>query len=80
MPATEHTSFNDLYEMRQQLLALPIPESAKQQIETIFDLWLHTSDDLNWHQAIMDGSWPNAVTILEDALEKARNKKAEEKI
>lgn len=30
-------------------------------------------EDLNYHQCIMDGSWPSAVQQLEKALEKAKN-------
>jgi hypothetical protein len=42
--------------------------------EIMGDLY-SAEDDLNWHEAIFDGTWPNAVEILEDKLEKARKHK-----
>ena len=35
---------------------------------------MQTEMDLNWHQAIADGSWPNSVEILRGWLRNAQPK------
>ncbi len=34
--------------------------------------YVNVADDLNYHQAIFDGSWPTSVEILERVLAKAK--------
>ena len=36
------------------------------------DELVNTQEDLNYHQAILDGSWPQATKILLRSLKKAR--------
>jgi hypothetical protein len=38
---------------------------------------INTSDDLNYDQAILDGSWPGSVEILTRALARAETKAKE---
>lgn len=38
------------------------------------DNWLHTSEDLSYHECIADGSWPTSVEILENWLVEAKAK------
>ena len=45
----------------------------------LFDLWAQISEDLNYNEAILDGSWPSAVEQLERALIKAKEIAAERK-
>lgn len=44
-------------------------------IKELGELWLNTSEDLDYHQAIADGSWPTSVEILTHWLEKATVRK-----
>lgn len=46
-------------------------------IRELSDLYWHTDDDLNYQQAINDGSWPTAVEMLEQRLERAKKFRAE---
>lgn len=46
-------------------------------IDELMDMWLHESDDNNYNQAILDGSWPQSIEILERQLTKARLKRPE---
>lgn len=48
------------------------PTELRRLVEELFDELMQVEDDLNYHQAILDGSWPSAETQLEAALVKAR--------
>ena len=39
----------------------------------IYEMYSLTDEDLHYEKAIADGSWPNAVEILEKRLENAKN-------
>jgi hypothetical protein len=41
----------------------------------LMDLWCHADADLNYEHAVADGSWPTAVKVLEQRLERAKAKK-----
>lgn len=43
-------------------------------INELTDQLLETECDLNYRTAILDGSWPSAVTLLREALAKAEAK------
>lgn len=45
-------------------------------IRELADLYWNTSADLNYENSIADGSWPQAVEILERRLENAKTRKA----
>ena len=32
-------------------------------------------EDLNWHECVLNGSWPSSVEILEQSLQEAQTKK-----
>ena len=46
-------------------------------IRELVDSLCYTEDDLNYEQAIKDGSWPTAVEILERRLEAAKKFRTE---
>ena len=35
-------------------------------------MWLDVAQDLDFHRAILDGTWPGSEKILEKSLEKAK--------
>lgn len=47
-------------------------------IEELTDELCQTSEELNYHEANMDGSWPYAIENLEHALVRAKAHKAAE--
>ena len=51
------------------------PEKRK-FFEIMYEGLLNTQSDLDYQNAIMDGSWPNAIPILQNALIRARNHRA----
>ena len=53
-----------------------IPEDVRPYFENLYDHLLETSFDQDYYRAIMSGSWPGAVEVLERALEKARASRA----
>ena len=40
----------------------------------LYERAMYSEDDLAYYKAILDGSWPHSVEILERALEKAKKK------
>ena len=46
-------------------------------INELMNCLINTSDDLNYDQAILDGSWPGSVEILTRALARAETKAKE---
>ncbi len=48
----------------------------REWMEDFYNAVLQTELDLNWHEAVSDGSWPNSVMILEGWLHKARESAA----
>ena len=52
--------------------------TRKQLVAALDELMNHLCDveaDLNYHQVIMDGSWPSSVEQLQKALKRARKVK-----
>jgi len=49
---------------------------VRSYIEELFNHWQDTAADLNYSEAILDGSWPQAVEILEKSLERAKETRA----
>lgn len=43
-----------------QYLMSKLSEEDQKILEKIYSELVHTRIDLNWHEAVMDGSWPNA--------------------
>lgn len=73
-------SFPELSKQRQRALRAARSGSRRQAekaILEVYDYLLNVDEDLNYHQAILDGSWPNAIPILERALALARAKQQE---
>lgn len=56
---------------------LNIPESERPFFENVYDDLLNTKFDLDYYKAIMDGSWPSSVSILEEAIKRAKAKQQE---
>jgi hypothetical protein len=44
-------------------------------ISELLDLYFHVSADLNYEQAVSDGSWPTAIEIMETRLKFAVDKR-----
>jgi|SRR6185437_12581966 len=59
------------YKRFQVVLPL-VPEEHREWFESIFDALWNISEDLSYKKAILDGSWPGAVEILEHRLANAR--------
>jgi hypothetical protein len=49
-----------------------IPEGQHAYFEALYEQLLQTEFDLDYYRAIVSGAWPGAVSILEQALVKAR--------
>jgi hypothetical protein len=66
---------------RHAFYKLVLANGSRQQIRRMFDdivdCLLHAEDDLNYHQCILDGSWPTAVKQLEEALANAKKMRDE---
>lgn len=60
----------DIAEFRRQIEF--IPEANRDYWHGLYDRVLEVEQDLDWHSAVADGSWPNAVVILEGWLAKAK--------
>lgn len=56
----------------EQLKALP--DSQRKFWEEMYDILLHTELDLDWNQAIVNGSWPDADRIIESRREQVRER------
>lgn len=54
-----------------EILATKDVDKITQLLRETYEMLQYAEHDLNWHQAIMDGSWPQAVQILEQALKRA---------
>lgn len=61
-----------LYARYKRAMASKSLKKLRAFTEKVFDLYNHTSEDLNYRQAILDGSWPTAIEQLERALNNAR--------
>lgn len=48
------------------------------KVQELRERWMN--DDSDYYEAILDGSWPNAIPILEAALENARKLMATKKL
>lgn len=55
-----------------------LPEEQRGFFEVVYDELLETQMDNDYKRAILDGSWPGSVEILEKALVKAKAKQQEE--
>lgn len=49
-----------------------IAPDQKAYFEEMYNDLQNIDNDLDYHRAILSGAWPNSVSILEQALEKAR--------
>jgi hypothetical protein len=47
-------------------------------IKQLLNYYFMEGEDNDYHKAILDGSWPSSVKILEALLEKAKNRKESE--
>lgn len=68
----------DLSRRRAKALRSEDIDFVKKVLREFSDLWLHTDFDLEYCEAILDGSWPQAVEILTRSLEKAKAHVAKE--
>ena len=57
-----------------------IPEEQKNFFEGFIERHYDDALSAEYNKAILDGSWPNAVEILEDALENAKRKRLEKEM
>lgn len=69
--------FCDFHVRYKEVILLPLPYEAKIFITELFEEWSHSSEDENYHAAILDGSWPQSVEILERALQNAETVRKE---
>ena len=53
-----------------------LPKREAKELREFLNYYVNIAMDLNYHQAIMDGSWPSAVEQLTEALEKAKKIRA----
>jgi hypothetical protein len=44
-------------------------------LKTMYDYLLNIEEDMDYYRAILDGSWPTSVGILQTALKKAKGVK-----
>jgi len=80
MALNMNMKFSELSRHRQRALRAARSGSRRQAEKAIlwvYDYLLNVDEDLNYHQAILDGSWPSSVEILERALALARAKQQE---
>lgn len=54
-----------------------LPEEHRGYFESLYEGLMDTEMDNDYQNAILDGSWHSAVEILEDALQRAKKKRAE---
>lgn len=52
-----------------------IPEAQKEFFVAFIEKISHERMDANYNQAILDGSWPSSVEILEGRLEVAKKRR-----
>lgn len=64
--------FHRLFALRTKALESDDIKFVKKTLEEFSDLWLNISEDLNYHQVILDGSWPTAPEQLRQGLARAR--------
>jgi hypothetical protein len=57
---------------RFQIVLPLVPEEHREWFESIFDTLWNMGEDLEYKEAILDGSWPSSVKILEHRLANAR--------
>jgi len=53
-----------------------VPEQHRKRLEEFFSWAWSVDEDLSYKRAILDGSWPSAVEILEHHLANAKARKA----
>ena len=61
-----------LNDLRTKALESDDIEFVKEVLKEFADLWLNADDDASYYHCILDGSWPSAVEILTNSLEKAK--------
>ena len=59
-------------EVEQRLAKLPASE--RDYWEGIYELLLHVEMDLNHHQALVDGSWPDADLVIQGIRERCEQR------
>lgn len=75
MSFRQNMTFEQLSRQRKRHLRMARsshPVIAARAVKEAYDYILNIDMDLNWHQAILDGSWQDSVRILEQALARAR--------
>ena len=55
-------------------IAEKLPAGDRKFMVDFYNYHINVESDLEYHQCILDGSWPSAVTILTRALEDAKRK------
>jgi hypothetical protein len=56
-----------------------LPEEQRGFFESLYEDLIEKEMDLDYKRAILDGSWPQSVEILEKALARAKEKQQQEK-
>ena len=56
-----------------------LPEEQRGFFESLYEDLMEKEMDLDYKRAILDGSWPQSVEILEKALARAKEKQQQEK-
>lgn len=64
---------------RLHAIAANLPKDEANFLWDLMNRFEHAGMDLNWHQAIADGSWPTAEMILTGWLHQAQKRKQEAK-
>lgn len=66
-------SFCNEIESRDKALKSGSKAELRKQLEYFSEQYWYTSDDLDWHKGVADGSWPHAIEILERWLKNAKS-------
>lgn len=57
-----------------------LPEEQRGYFEAVYEDLMETKMDNDYHTCILDGSWTSSVEILEAALVRAKQKRAEQEV
>lgn len=80
-PPTGHTGCNcKLCQQNRVFYAKleELPEDKRGYFEAVYEDLMETKMDNEYHSCILDGTWNSSVEILEAALARAKQKRAEE--
>ena len=67
--------FCELFKLRLEALKNDDIEVVKKALVRFSEEWLHVSDNANYYESILDGSWASAEKLLTESLEKVREVK-----